>query len=106
MNSLPDIALYKIQTIIFEDVISDIELSYKAGAGKWIQPSKRLIDLCQDNGTVQRGCHTLYELIQDHNMHYFQDYCENCAVYKFPCTNCATYVYENSLTESFLPFCN
>lgn len=106
METLPELALHKIYKIIYDDVVHEMEITVRAGPGMWMDPSQRLIDLCQDVGTVQCGHTDFHQFIQDHNLAAYKNFfCENCKVYKFPCLNCWHFTYEKSIPCQMLPFC-
>ena len=66
----------------------------------WRDPSLHLQCLvCDDMGSLQHKHNDLWEMIEDHNMHFYNECidekCPNCQVYGFPCANLAAYGFEN-----------
>jgi hypothetical protein len=65
----------------------------------WEIPSELLINLCNDNGTIQQGHHDLEDMIEDHDMWAFKNCieskCLNCQMFGFPCGNLAIHGFKN-----------
>jgi hypothetical protein len=61
----------------------------------WSEPSRYLKSICEDVGCIQQGHHELTDLIEDHNMIYYngcvEGHCENCRYFGFPCANLAVH---------------
>lgn len=66
----------------------------------WKNPSETLIELtCNDVGALQHNHNDLWEMVEDHNLHYYYDCvsskCLNCQEYGFPCANLSYYGFNN-----------
>ena len=97
LNQLPeDILIIIWKKVYSQTVVPEVIQSFEF---VWRDPSDRLIELCNDTGTIQQGHHCLEDMIEDHNMWCFENCvensCDNCVHYGFPCSNLAFYGFEN-----------
>ena len=101
MNALlPHDIQWFIWRKVFRFVVKELSGGPQQGGRiPWQNPSDRLIDLCQDTGTIQQGHHELEDMIEDHNMWAYtlcvHGLCDNCVMYGFPCLNLASYGFNN-----------
>jgi hypothetical protein len=87
-NILPEELIIKIMKNLFTNVLSDIKKRF-ATESIWYNPSKRLVDMCNDFGTIQIGYMDEFCLFREGNRGEYCDFkhCANCAYYGFPCSN-------------------
>jgi len=92
-----------MQSLIFkiyfsEHVLNEMMEGSKIGVLKWFNPSQSLQNMsAEDKGSYQRGYCDFEDLVEDHNLKYLDNDCENCRYYNFPCLNCHEYVFESQI---------
>lgn len=106
MRELPEGVEYYVWSLYFKEVISEIERKCICPTFIWMNASKKLKTLIeQENGAYQHSHSDLEDLIEDHKLIHLQspNHCLGCAmVGYFPCPVCKQELFSNQIECKFI----